>query len=127
MAKSKQISAREILNAKGNPTIETSVTLSDGTTGIASCPTGTSVGRYEAVDLKDGDQARYQGLGVLNAIINIDKVIAPNLIGMDASKQQEIDKKMIDLDGTPNKSRLGANATLSVSMAIDRKSTRLNS
>ncbi len=124
MAKIKQISAREILNAKGNPTIETTVILSDGATGVASCPTGTSVGRYEAVDLKDGDQARYQGLGVLNAIINIDKLIAPNLIGMDASKQQEIDKKMIDLDGTPNKARLGANATLSVSMAVAKASAK---
>jgi enolase len=124
MAKIKQISAREILNAKGNPTIEATVILSDGATGIASCPTGTSVGRYEAVDLKDGDQARYRGLGVLNAIINIDKLIAPNLIGMDASKQQEIDKKMIDLDGTPNKARLGANATLSVSMAVAKASAK---
>ena len=124
MAKIKQISAREILNAKGNPTIETTVVLSDGATGIASCPTGTSVGTYEAVDLKDNDQARYQGQGVLNAILNIEKLIAPNLIGMDASKQQEIDKKMIDLDGTQNKARLGANATLSVSMAVAKASAR---
>ena len=124
MAKIKQISAREILNAKGNPTIETTVVLSDGGTGIASCPTGTSVGTYEAVDLKDNDQARYQGQGVLNAILNIEKLIAPNLIGMDASKQQEIDKKMIDLDGTQNKARLGANATLSVSMAVAKASAR---
>jgi enolase len=124
MAKIKQISAREILNAKGNPTIETTVVLSDGATGITSCPTGTSVGTYEAVDLKDNDQARYQGQGVLNAILNIEKLIAPNLIGMDASKQQEIDKKMIDLDGTQNKARLGANATLSVSMAVAKASAR---
>src|ERR1035437_2067416 len=124
MAKIKQITAREILNAKGNPTIEATVILSDGATGIASCPTGTSVGTYEAVDLKDNDQARFQGQGVLNAILNIQKEIAPNLIGMDASKQQEIDKKMIDLDGTPNKSRLGANATLSVSMAVAKASAK---
>lgn len=124
MAKIKQISAREILNAKGNPTIETTVILSDGATGIASCPTGTSVGKYEAVDLKDNDQARYQGLGVLNAILNVNKLIAPNLIGMDASRQQEIDKKMIDLDGTQNKGRLGANATLSVSMAVAKASAK---
>ena len=77
MAKIKQITAREILNSKGNPTIETTVILSDGATGIASSPTGTSVGKYEAVDLRDGDQKRYQGLGVLNAIINIEKLIAP--------------------------------------------------
>jgi enolase len=124
MAKIKQISAREILNAKGNPTIEATVILSDGATGIASCPTGTSVGTYEAVDLKDNDQTRYQGQGVLNAILNIEKQIAPNLIGMDASKQQEIDKKMIDLDGTQNKARLGANATLSVSMAVAKASAK---
>jgi enolase len=124
MAKIKQISAREILNAKGNPTIETSVILSDGAAGIASCPTGTSVGTYEAVDLKDNDQTRFQGLGALKAILNIEKLIAPNLIGMDASKQQEIDKKMIDLDGTQNKARLGANATLSVSMAVAKASAR---
>jgi enolase len=124
MAKIKQIAAREILNAKGNPTVETTVILSDGATGIASSPTGTSVGKYEAVDLKDNDQKRYQGLGVLNAILNIDKLIAPNLIGMDASRQQEIDKKMIDLDGTHNKGRLGANATLSVSMAVAKASAR---
>ncbi|MGA2968101.1 MAG: phosphopyruvate hydratase [Candidatus Levyibacteriota bacterium] len=124
MAKIKQISAREILNAKGNPTVETTVILSDGATGIASSPTGTSVGKYEAVDLKDNDQARFQGLGVLNAIMNVNKLIAPNLIGMDASRQQEIDKKMIDLDGTQNKSRLGANATLSVSMAVAKASAK---
>ena len=124
MAKIKQISAREILNAKGNPTIEATVILSDGATGIASCPTGTSVGTYEAVDLKDNDQTRFQGQGVLNAILNIQKLIAPSLIGMDASKQQEIDKKMIDLDGTQNKSRLGANATLSVSMAVAKASAK---
>src|ERR1035437_1954150 len=124
MAKIKQITAREILNAKGNPTIEATVILSDGATGIASCPTGTSVGTYEAVDLKDNDQARFQGQGVSNAILNIQKEIAPNLIGMDASKQQDIDKKMIDLDGTPNKARLGANATLSVSMAVAKASAK---
>ena len=124
MAKIKQISAREILNAKGNPTVETTVILSDGATGIASSPTGTSVGKYEAVDLKDNDQARFQGLGVLNALMNVNKLIAPNLIGMDASRQQEIDKKMIDLDGTSNKGRLGANATLSVSMAVAKASAK---
>jgi len=124
MAKIKQISAREILNSKGNPTVETTVILSDGATGISSSPTGTSVGKYEAVDLKDNDQTRFQGLGVLNAIMNVNKLIAPNLIGMDASRQQEIDKKMIDLDGTPNKGRLGANATLSVSMAVAKASAK---
>jgi enolase len=124
MAKIKQIIAREILNSKGHPTIETNVILSDGATGTASSPTGTSVGKYEAVDLKDGDQKRYQGLGVLNAILNVEKLIAPSLIGMDANRQPDIDKRMIDLDGTHNKGRLGANATLSVSMAIAKAAAR---
>jgi enolase len=118
MAKIKQIAAREILNAKGQPTIETTVILTDGAVGIASCPTGTSIGKYEAVEVRDKDEKRFQGLGVLNAIMNIEEMIAPNLLGMDATKQPEIDKKMIALDGTANKGRLGANAILSVSMAV---------
>ena len=118
MAKIKQISATEILNSKGDPAIETTVILTDGAVGIASCPTGTSIGKYEAVDLRDKDEKRFHGRGVLNAIMNIEDIIAPNIIGIDATKQQEIDKKMITLDGTNNKARLGANATLSVSMAV---------
>lgn len=124
MAKIKQISAREILNAKGHPTIETAVILTDGATGIASVPTGTSVGKYEAVEIRDKDEKKFQGLGVQNAILNIESIIAPSLLGMEASKQQEIDKKMIDLDGTHNKGRLGANSTLSVSMAIAKAAAR---
>lgn len=124
MAKIKQIVAREILNAKGQPTVEATVILSDGATGIASSPTGTSVGQYEAVDLRDLDPKRYQGLGVLNAVKNIETIIAPVLLGIDATKQQEIDKKMIELDGTLNKSRLGANTTLAVSMAVAKASAR---
>ena len=124
MAKIKQISSREILNAKGHPTIETTVILSDGATGVASSPSGTSVGKYEAVEIRDKDEKSFQGLGVKNAILNIEEIIAPSLLGMDASKQQEIDKKMIDLDGTHNKGRLGANATLSVSMAVAKAAAR---
>lgn len=124
MAKIKQISAREILNAKGHPTIETSVILTDGATGIASSPTGTSVGKYEAVEIRDKDEKKFQGLSVQNAILNIEEIITPSLLGMDATRQQEIDKKMIDLDGTHNKARLGANATLSVSMAIAKAAAR---
>jgi len=120
MAKIKQIFAREILNAKGIPTIETTVILTDGAIGVASSPTGTSVGKYEAVEVRDKDEKRFQGLGVLNAIMNIKEIISPNLIGMDAGKQQEIDRKMIELDGTNNKGRLGSNATLSVSMAVTK-------
>lgn len=124
MAKIKQILAREILNAKGHPTIETTVILTDGASGIASSPSGTSTGKYEALEIRDNDDKKFQGFGVNNAILNIEEIIAPVLIGMDASKQQDIDKKMIDLDGTHNKGRLGANATLSVSMAVAKASAR---
>ncbi len=118
MSKIKQILAREILNSKGNPTIETTVILSDGKTGVAACPSGTSTGSYEALEFKDNDEKRYEGHGMLKAISNIENIIAPELIGMDATRQPEIDKKMIELDGTQNKSRLGANAILCVSMAV---------
>lgn len=118
MAKIKQIEAHEILNAKGEPTIETTVILSDGKTGRASCPSGGLIGSYEASDLRDRDKDRYNGLGVLKAISNVNEVISPSLLGMDATKQREIDKKMIELDGTANKGKLGANAILSVSMAV---------
>ncbi len=118
MAKIKQISAREILNSKGNPTVEAIVILSDGTTSTASCPSGTSVGSYEAVELKDMDEKRYQGLGVLKAVENVERTIAPKLLGLEAIDQQKIDSIMIELDGTQNKGKLGANAILPVSMAI---------
>ncbi len=124
MAKIKQILSREILNAKGHPAIETTVILTDGASGVASSPSGTSVGKYEAVEIRDKDEKKFQGLGVQNAILNIEEIIAPSLLGMDASRQQDIDKKMIDLDGTHNKGRLGANATLSVSMAIAKAAAR---
>lgn len=117
MAKIKEIIASEILNAKGLPTIEATVVLNDGKIGVASCPTGEAISNYEALDLKDHDDSRFQGQGVLKAINNIKTIIAPRLIGKEIEQQQEIDKIMIDLDGTQNKSRLGANATLSVSMA----------
>lgn len=118
MAKIKSITAREILNGKGEPTIETTVLLSDGKLGIASIPSGTSVGNFEAVELKDRNSERFLGRGALNAVSNVNKIIFPALNGMEANKQQEIDKKLIELDGTANKGRLGANATLSVSIAV---------
>lgn len=120
MAKIKEITAREILNAKGIPTIETSVTLNDGTVGIASVPSGTSIGSYEAAELRDKDPMHFKGMGVQKAIQNILTIIAPKLTNIDADKQQEIDKTMIEMDGTQNKSRLGANAMLSVSMAVTK-------
>jgi enolase len=118
MAKIKSIDAQEILNAKGLPTIEAVVTLNDGKIGIASCSTGKKMGHYEAVELKDNDENRFEGQGVSKAINNIKTIIAPQLIGREVEHQAEIDKTMIELDGTQNKSRLGANAMLAVSMAV---------
>lgn len=111
------IKAREILDSRGNPTVETEVTLSDGTIGTAAVPSGASTGEFEAVELRDGDKSRYGGKGVLNAVNNVNSAIFSALKGMDASDQVSIDKKMIETDGTENKSKLGANAILSVSLA----------
>jgi enolase len=124
MAKIKQIIATEILNSKGHPTIEATVILTDGSIGVADCPSGTSVGKYEAIEIRDKDEKRFQGLGVLNAIMNIEEIIAPNLLGMEATRQQDVDRKMISLDGTNNKARLGANAMLSVSMAVAKAAAK---
>ncbi|MCS7044670.1 MAG: phosphopyruvate hydratase [Bryobacteraceae bacterium] len=114
------IVAREILDSRGNPTVEADVYLSSGSMGRAAVPSGASTGENEAVELRDGDKARYLGKGVQKAVKNITDEILPALAGMDAAAQQEIDAKMIELDGTPNKGRLGANAILAVSMACAR-------
>lgn len=124
MAKIKEIKASEILDSRGNPTIETTVVLQDGSVGTASCPSGASVGSYEAWELRDHDAKRFSGLGVLKAVDNVNSIIAPALVGMDSSKQQDIDKTVINLDGTQNKGKLGANAALSVSMAVCKASAR---
>lgn len=124
MAKIKQIKAIEILDAKGNPTIETTVILNDGAVGVASTPSGTSVGSYEAVEIRDKDEAHYGGKSVSKAIEIVENTISPNLIGMDSFNQAQIDKTMIELDGTQNKSRLGANAMISVSMAVAKASAK---
>lgn len=118
MATIADITAREILNSKGNPTIEVTVTTDGGYTGIASCPSGTSTGTYEAFELKDKDKNRFMGGGMLKAIENVQMTIAPALRGMDVTAQAEIDQKMITLDGTTNKATLGANTILAVSMAV---------
>lgn len=118
--KIKSISAMEILDSRGNPTIETTVILEDSSTACALVPSGASTGSYEAVELRDGDKSRYAGLGVLKAIENVENIIAPKLIGMNAENQKQIDEEMIALDGTENKANLGANAMLSVSMAVAR-------
>ncbi|HVP56220.1 MAG TPA: phosphopyruvate hydratase [Candidatus Eisenbacteria bacterium] len=114
------IVAREILDSRGNPTVEADVILASGATGRAAVPSGASTGEHEAVELRDGDQARYLGKGVLKAVDNVNEVIAPELEGMDASDQHELDAAMRELDGTPNKGKLGANAILAVSMAASR-------
>lgn len=112
--------AREVLDSRGNPTVEVEVYLESGARGRAIVPSGASTGAYEAVELRDGDKSRYLGKGVLKAVENVNDVIAPELIGLDALDQVAIDNKMIELDGTPNKAKLGANAILAVSMAVAR-------
>lgn len=109
--------AREILDSRGNPTIEVEVVLEDGALGTAAVPSGASTGEHEAVELRDGDKSRYLGKGVLTAVQNVNEIIADEIIGMEAGEQPLIDQIMIDLDGTPNKAKLGANAILGVSMA----------
>ncbi|CUH94344.1 Enolase [Propionispora sp. 2/2-37] len=112
------IVAREIMDSRGNPTVEVDVYLEDGTLGRAAVPSGASTGMYEAVELRDGDKSRYMGKGVLKAVENVNDIIAPEIIGFDALDQVGIDTAMIELDGTPNKGKLGANAILGVSMAV---------
>ena len=111
------IFAREILDSRGNPTVEVDVTLEDGTMGRAAVPSGASTGAHEAVELRDGDKDRYGGKGVLNAVAGVNGELAEGLVGMDASEQEMLDAAMIEIDGTPNKARLGANAILGVSLA----------
>jgi enolase len=115
-----QIVAREILDSRGNPTVECDVMLEDGSLGTAAVPSGASTGEHEALELRDGDKSRYLGKGVKKAVLNVEEVIAPELIGLDGLDQVLVDQTMIDLDGTPNKGKLGANAILGVSMAVAR-------
>src|SRR5580698_4525212 len=119
-----KIIGREILDSRGNPTVEADVHLADGSIGRAAVPSGASTGEHEAVELRDGDKARYLGKGTLKAVKNIEKHIAPALLGQDAELQSSIDRQMIKLDGTDNKSNLGANAILAVSMAVARASAQ---
>jgi enolase len=114
------LAAREILDSRGNPTVECDVTLASGATGRAAVPSGASTGEHEAIELRDGDDKRYGGKGVLKAVRNIEETIAPAIRGMDASDQVGVDRALLDLDGTPNKGKLGANAILAVSMATAR-------
>ncbi len=112
------IRAREIIDSRGNPTVEVDVELECGLIGRAAVPSGASTGEHEAVELRDGDKDRYLGKGVLKAVENVDTLIAPELVGLDACDQLEIDRTMLEIDGTKNKSKLGANAVLGVSMAV---------
>lgn len=120
MSKIKQIVAREILDSRGNPTVEVKVVLDNKLMAKAAVPSGASTGMHEALELRDGNKSRYFGKGVLKAVNNINKIIAPKLKGLDPTKQKMIDSLMLELDGTKNKSRLGANAILAVSMAMAR-------
>src|SRR5688500_17484020 len=112
-----EIQARQILDSRGNPTVEVDVTTDEGLLGRAAVPSGASTGVHEAVELRDNDKKIYVGKGVLKAVENINKIISEKIIGWEAADQAGLDKMLIELDGTPNKSKLGANATLAVSMA----------
>ena len=118
MAMITEVYAREILDSRGNPTVEVEVCLEDGAVGRAAVPSGASTGVHEAVELRDGDAERYLGKGVTKAVDNVNDIIAEAIIGLEATRQTEIDELLIRLDGTPNKGRLGANAILGVSMAV---------
>ena len=115
-----EIYAREILDSRGNPTVEVETVLECGAYGRAAVPSGASTGAFEAVELRDGDKARYMGKGVIKAVTNVNEIIAPELEGFDAINQREIDQIMLEIDGTPNKEKLGANAILGVSMSVAR-------
>jgi enolase len=119
-----EVHAREILDSRGNPTLEAEVTLADGTVGRAAVPSGASTGEHEAVELRDKDPERYGGKGVMEAVRNVNEVLAPRLEGMSAEDQISLDAEMMDIDGTPNKGKLGANAILGVSLAAARAAAR---
>jgi len=125
MSTIENVKAREILDSRGNPTLEVEVELYDGTLGRAAVPSGASTGKYEALELRDGDKARFNGKGVLKAVANVNETIAVTIIGMSAADQSEIDRTLIDLDGTPDKSKLGANAILGTSLAVAHAAANL--
>ncbi|MCP3898959.1 MAG: phosphopyruvate hydratase, partial [Desulfobacteraceae bacterium] len=114
------VKAREILDSRGNPTVEVDVVLACGAKGSAAVPSGASTGSREALEMRDNAEGRYLGKGVLNAVTNVNEVIVPEIIGYDALDQAGLDRTMLDIDGTENKSRLGANGILGVSMAVAR-------
>jgi enolase len=126
MGSIKSVRAREILDSRGNPTVEAEAVLADGTVGIAAVPSGASTGKHEAVELRDGDKSRYGGLGVLKAVEHVNTEIVSAIAGMSALEQAAIDQRLIELDGTANKARLGANAILATSLAVARAAANFN-
>ena len=125
--KIKSVKSREIIDSRGNPTLETTVVMSDGSVGVASVPSGASTGSFEAVELRDGNKKRYDGKGVCKAVANVNEIIGPEIIKSSSVSVRCIDKKMIALDGTKNKSKLGANAILSVSLALAKANASAHS
>ena len=115
-----KVHARQVLDSRGNPTVEADVYVGDGVRGRAAVPSGASTGEHEALELRDSDKSKYLGKGVLKAVVNVNGEIAKAVVGLDAADQRALDKRMIDLDGTATKSRLGANAILALSMAAAR-------
>ena len=113
-----KVHGREVLDSRGNPTVEVEIDLSDGTVGRAIVPSGASTGEHEALEMRDGDKARYLGKGVLRAVAAVNDVIAPELVGREPFDQKALDESLLQIDGTPTKSKLGANAILGVSMAL---------
>jgi enolase len=126
MSRIRSVVAREILDSRGNPTVEVDVVLENGIVGRAAIPSGASTGEREAVELRDGDKKRFGGKGVLRAVKNVEKTIAPAVVGMAPTDQLALDRRMIDLDGTPNKEKLGANAILGVSIAACKAAATLS-
>src|SRR3954466_6085919 len=118
MPKIEQVKARQVIDSPGNPTVEADVVLEDGSRGRAAVPSGASTGEHEALELRDGDKARYLGKGTLKAVANVNEMIAEHSEGLPANDQVAVDKAMLALDGTPTKSKLGANAILGASMAV---------
>ena len=114
------VKALEVLDSRGNPTVQVEVVTVDGSVGVAMVPSGASTGAFEAVELRDGDKSRYMGKGVLKAVENVNTIIAPALVGMNVFDQAIIDKKLIEIDGTENKGKLVANETLVVSLAVEK-------
>src|SRR5579862_1146648 len=115
-----EVTGRQILDSRGNPTVEVDVTLSTGSVGRAAVPSGASTGKLEAVELRDGDASRFLGKGVTRAVRNVNEILGPEIVGLDVTDQRAIDRALLDMDGTENKGKLGANAILAISLAVSK-------